>query len=722
MKKLLLTLLLVASAARADTPPPTSVYQLKAPGGNGLIVSTSSRPALVTTTHTGWLATWNGTTVDFEAPPAGGVTSVGLLLPSSVFTISGSPVTSTGTLTGTFATQAANQAFMGPVNGSPGVPGFRSLVAADVPSLDASKITTGQGTLTTSTTGVTVTGTNAGLAAMTVNVQTASGSQPGLLSAADWTTFNGKQSTLTIGNLTDAGTDGIVVTGGTGSVIGSGTSFAQHVADATHNGYLLSTDWSTFNSKGAGTVTTISVASANGLAGSSSGGATPALTLTTSITGLLKGNGTAISAASSGTDYALPNANTTGSAGSVLSTTSNPASTGTVKLANTDAVNWRNAGNTADTGISIDANNAFSVGSSAQAITSVVIGKGSTATGTPSNITIQPTNATGSNIVGGNLKIAAGNGTGTGGSGFIQFSTAPAGTTGSSANTLATIGQWTDAGLEIGTTTRQANVGLYIQQPNASNYGGIQLANQAGSTVWGIDAVGGNFRIAQTGQNFFMIVNGSDWISLSNASGTGPFYAFEYSQPAGSTKPTLLSGFVPNSGSSVPAIVMRSRATTANGLSGFLVAGSSDNTTTIFGDRAITVTSGSEDSDAFIANQNAGTLTEHLRIKPKGQYVTLGTPPAAGTCGSSPGAPTGNDNFFKITSGTGGSSGTCAVTLATAPLTAGKCNCRDKTTVSTVVDADVSGSVVTMTTYSRTTGLAANFAASDVFECQCSFF
>jgi len=57
---------------------------------------------------------------------------------------------------------------------------------------------------------------------------------------------------------------------------------------------------------GTGTVTAISVASSNGFAGTSSGGATPALTLTTSITGVLKGNGTAISAATSGTDYLAP--------------------------------------------------------------------------------------------------------------------------------------------------------------------------------------------------------------------------------------------------------------------------------------------------------------------------------------------------------------------------------------------------------------------------------
>ena len=49
----------------------------------------------------------------------------------------------------------------------------------------------------------------------------------------------------------------------------------------------------------------MSVVSANGFAGSSSGGATPALTLSTSITGVIKGNGTAISAATVGTDYSV---------------------------------------------------------------------------------------------------------------------------------------------------------------------------------------------------------------------------------------------------------------------------------------------------------------------------------------------------------------------------------------------------------------------------------
>lgn len=56
-----------------------------------------------------------------------------------------------------------------------------------------------------------------------------------------------------------------------------------------------------------GTVTTTSVVSANGFAGSvATAGTTPAITLSTTITGVLKGNGTALSVAVAGTDYLAP--------------------------------------------------------------------------------------------------------------------------------------------------------------------------------------------------------------------------------------------------------------------------------------------------------------------------------------------------------------------------------------------------------------------------------
>jgi len=66
----------------------------------------------------------------------GTVTSVGLSLPASVFSVTGSPVTSSGTLTGSFTTQSANIIFAGPSSGVASAPTFRSLVAADIPALN----------------------------------------------------------------------------------------------------------------------------------------------------------------------------------------------------------------------------------------------------------------------------------------------------------------------------------------------------------------------------------------------------------------------------------------------------------------------------------------------------------------------------------------------------------------------------------------------------------
>ena len=66
---------------------------------------------------------------------AGTVSLVDLYMPNSVFNVSGGPVTSTGTFNVTFDTQSANTVFAGPTSGSPGVPDFRPLVAADIPTL-----------------------------------------------------------------------------------------------------------------------------------------------------------------------------------------------------------------------------------------------------------------------------------------------------------------------------------------------------------------------------------------------------------------------------------------------------------------------------------------------------------------------------------------------------------------------------------------------------------
>ena len=73
----------------------------------------------------------NSTTTNCIGAGGGGtVTSVGLSLPSFI-TVSGSPVTSSGTLTGTLASQSANLIFASP-DGAAGAPTFRSFALGDV--------------------------------------------------------------------------------------------------------------------------------------------------------------------------------------------------------------------------------------------------------------------------------------------------------------------------------------------------------------------------------------------------------------------------------------------------------------------------------------------------------------------------------------------------------------------------------------------------------------
>lgn len=74
---------------------------------------------------------------------SGTVTSVAMTVPSGVFSILGSPITSSGTLQVGLVNQLANKVWAGPISGAEDVPTFRSLVSDDIPNLDISKITTG---------------------------------------------------------------------------------------------------------------------------------------------------------------------------------------------------------------------------------------------------------------------------------------------------------------------------------------------------------------------------------------------------------------------------------------------------------------------------------------------------------------------------------------------------------------------------------------------------
>jgi hypothetical protein len=79
---------------------------------------------------------WSNNSVWADLSTGGTVTSVGLLDSSvlPIYTITNSPIVSSGSLTMTLNTQLANQVFAAP-NGSTGQPSFRALVSTDIPSL-----------------------------------------------------------------------------------------------------------------------------------------------------------------------------------------------------------------------------------------------------------------------------------------------------------------------------------------------------------------------------------------------------------------------------------------------------------------------------------------------------------------------------------------------------------------------------------------------------------
>jgi len=132
-------------------------------------------------------------------------------------------------------------------------------------------------------------------------------------------------------------------------------------------------------SAGGGTVTSVSVVSANGFAGTvATDTTTPAITLTTSITGVLKGNGTAISAATDGTDYLSSTTGVTlaqGSAQTIGTTTNRVLKLWATDITVTNAIAGSITGNAATvttnanlTGVVTSTGNATAIADSALSI------------------------------------------------------------------------------------------------------------------------------------------------------------------------------------------------------------------------------------------------------------------------------------------------------------------------------------------------------------------
>lgn len=263
----------------------------------------------------------------------------------------------------------------------------------------------------------------------------------------------------------------------------------------------------------------------------------------------------------------------------------------------------------------------------------------------------------------------------------------------------------------VGTATTPTATLDVIQKDTTTNHG-IRLCNNGVTTCYAVDVRATSFDLGQVGQNFAMILNATNWWSFSNGSGVGPLYTFEFSEAAGSTKPTLWSQITPNSGSfNTPGITFRSRATTTNGLSAFFLADSTDNTTSFYGERYLSGAAGAENVELEMGNANAGALEAHIRIKQKGFVEYGGTIPTV-TCNSNAATvETGSTGSFARFTAPSSPGTTCVVTIPDTPDSKPHCDATNETGTRVVPMICSSVSSCTITD--------ASLAASNVISFHC---
>ena len=158
------------------------------------------------------------------APGGGGgtVTSVGVSVPA-IFSVSGSPVTTSGTITVSLASQSANTVWAGPTSGGSAAPTFRALVAADIPALP---YLSGNQTITLSGDA-----SGSGATAITVTLGSNVVSDAKFRQSAGLSVVG--RSANTTGNVADitAGTDGHVLRR-SGTTVGFGQVATAGITDA----------------------------------------------------------------------------------------------------------------------------------------------------------------------------------------------------------------------------------------------------------------------------------------------------------------------------------------------------------------------------------------------------------------------------------------------------------------------------------------------------------
>lgn len=251
---------------------------------------------------------WSGTAFQWSSNPLGTVTSVGMTVPTGL-TVSGSPITTSGTLAVSLQSGYS-------------IPTTASQTNWDTAYTDRLKWDGGSSGLVAATGRTSLGATTVGSNFFTLTNPSAitfprinADNTVSALDAATFRTAIGAGTSSTTGTVTSvSGTgtvNGITLTGTVtssgsltlgGTLSGIGNSQLTN-SSITINGSAISLG----GSVSVGTVTTSSVASANGFAGTvANASTTPAITISTTVTGMVKGNGTSLSAATKDVDYVAP--------------------------------------------------------------------------------------------------------------------------------------------------------------------------------------------------------------------------------------------------------------------------------------------------------------------------------------------------------------------------------------------------------------------------------